>query len=382
MQRLIEIASRPRRMVVGLNSGTSMDGIDAAIVACEGAGPDVRLRFVAHAAFSYPDALRRELLCAPDLDGPALCRLHRRLGTSFAEAAKGVVGSAGLTLNDIDLVGSHGQTVVHLPAGADVASTMQIGDPDVVAYETGLPVVADFRAADVAAGGAGAPLMPRLDAALFGDVPGTLALNLGGILAWTHIGEDGVVTATDAGPCNVPLDLLAAAASGGVERFDASGRRAARGRFRPEVFAGLIADPWLTLPFPKTTGRERYGSAHVTRLLATYPDVPIDDLLATHLRFTGECLRLSLERRLGGVAGIRRVIGSGGGLKNPVLLGVLAEAAGCPVESSASAGIPGDAKEAVLFALLANERIAGIPANIPSVTGATRPVLLGKISGG
>ncbi len=382
MQRLFEIASRPLRMIVGLNSGTSMDGIDAAIVACEGAGPRVRLRFVAHAAFPYPDALRRELLRAPDIDGVAMCRLHRHLGSLFARAAIGVVQTSGLTLNDIDLVGSHGQTVVHLPAGSDVASTLQLGDPDVIAFETGLPVVADFRAADVAAGGAGAPLMPRLDAALFGDVPGTLALNLGGILAWTHIGADGVVTATDAGPCNVPLDLLAAAASGGVERFDDSGRRAARGTFRPDVFARLLADPWLALPFPKTTGRERYGSAHVTQLLAAYPDVPVDDLIATHLRFTGECLRLSLDRRLGGVAGIRRVIGSGGGLKNPALLAVLADAAGHPIESSASAGIPGDAKEAVLFALLANERIAGIPANIPSVTGATRPVLLGKISGG
>lgn len=384
MERLVAIARKSERTVVGLNSGTSMDGIDACVVKIRGGGAQAHITLVSHVARPFNDSVRETLLRAPDLTAVEVCQLHRLLGEEFAEVARAAVLAADLTLDEIDLVGSHGQTFVHLPSRSGSTSTLQGGDADIISARLGVPVIADFRAADVAAGGAGAPLMPWLDMALLADVPGTLALNLGGILAWTWLpgGRDGVL-ATDAGPCNVPLDLLAQRASAGKLRCDVDGKLALSGRVIPELLATLVADPWMSYPFPKTTGRERFGVEHVDRVLSAYARSTVADLIATHLEFTGVAFRRSLDVVIGGVERIRRVVASGGGIHNPALMRSLSAAlGGQDIVSSAAIGIPGEAKEAVLFALLANDRILGIPAGLPAVTGASCPALLGKIAGG
>lgn len=384
MERLVASARKDERTIVGLNSGTSMDGIDACVVRIRGGGRRATIQLLAHVARPFTAQLREHLLKAPDITAIDVCRLHRSLGEEFASVALDAIEAAGMVPTDVDLIGSHGQTLVHLPSEAGETSTLQGADADIISARLGVPVIADFRAADVAAGGAGAPLMPWLDMVLLGDIPRTLSLNLGGILAfcWLPGGREGVV-ASDAGPCNVPLDLLAQRATSGRQRCDVDGKLAASGRVVPEILRWLESNTWFAQSFPKTTGREHFGVAHVDQLLAKFPDTRVGDLIATHVALTASALRQAVDSVIGPPDTISRVVASGGGFHNPVLVGALSSAlGGQTILTSERFGIPADAKEAVLFALLANDRILGIPAGLPAVTGASHPALLGKIAGG
>ena len=371
----------PRR-VVGLMSGTSADGIDAALVEIERSGEATRARLLAFATHPYEPALRGRVLAAGEASVAELLDLHYRVGEAFARAALAVIEPARRQGLAVHLVGSHGQTARHHPrAGAHDgrAATLQIGEPAVIAERTGLPVVADFRPRDVAAGGEGAPLVPLVDWLLF-RAPGRVraCLNLGGIANVTVLGErlDGL-RAFDLGPANMPLDLVVAAWMGEAEGFDRDGARAARGRVDARLLAELMAHPFLALPPPKSTGREAFGRSFVEPLLARSVGREAD-LLATLTRFVAEAVADGLRRFVPGR--VDEVLVSGGGARNRTLMAALGEVlAPAAVRSLETVGMDPDAKEAVAFAVLANETLFGHPGNLPGATGAVGPRVLGKI---
>ncbi len=384
MERLARIAAKTERLVIGLNSGTSMDGIDALVVRIVGRGVEVRaepVRFVVH---PYDPALRRRLLRAPALDLEDATLLHVELGHAFADAALAAAEAARLKISDVDLVGSHGQTVCHLPRRGPgrTTATLQLGDLDIIAERTGVVTIGDFRTRDTAAGGEGAPLMPYLDWLLFRDRPRTLCLNLGGVANVTLVQRElEFCQAFDAGPANLPLDLLAARLTQEREAFDPGGRLAASGSVDPVLLDRLLAHPFLHEAPPKTTGREMFGAAFVDDLLARNTHLNLRDILATCSAFVATGVHRAVTTFLGIEGGPRQVVVSGGGLKNLTVMRHLKQLFfPVPVTSVADYGIDPDEKEALLFAVLANERLAGGASNVPRATGAKWPVCLGKIA--
>lgn len=371
----------PRR-IVGLISGTSADGVDAALVEIEGFRETTRVRLLAFATRPYAPELRARVLDLGDATAEELLRLHYRLGEEFARAALDLIEPARRQGLAVHLVGSHGQTARHHPRAADPdgrAATLQLGEPAVIAERTGLPVVADFRPRDVAAGGEGAPLVPLVDWLLFRR-PGRIraCLNLGGIANVTVLGErPEAVRAFDLGPANMPLDLVVQAWTGGVELFDRDGARAATGRVDRGLVAELLCHPFLALPPPKSTGREAFGRVFVDPLLARFAGREAD-LLASLARFVAEAVGEGVRRHV--PERIDEVLVSGGGARNGTLMAALGETlAPAAVRSIEEVGMDPDAKEAVAFAVLANETLFGQPGNLPSATGAAGPRVLGKI---
>ena len=377
------------RVVLGLMSGTSLDGVDAAVVRLDGTGAAVRVETLGFASEAYAPALRAALRAcveAATSDVRLVSQLHVRLAHAFADVAELALTEArgaapGLAL---DLVGSHGQTVQHVPdaepcAGRPVRSTLQLGCPATLALRLGAPVVSDFRAADVALGGQGAPLAPFLDAALLGAPDETrVLLNLGGIANLTVLPPGGAPAAAfDTGPANMVADALAAQHLGAP--FDADGAAAARGTADDALLDGLLADPYYAAPPPKSTGREAYGAAFVRRFDA----LAADDALATAVALTARTVAQAAAHAAPGAA---RVIASGGGVRNATLLRELraelrrAFGRAVPLETTAAHGLDPDAKEAVLFALLAHEWANGVRTGLPAVTGAARAARQGSLT--
>jgi anhydro-N-acetylmuramic acid kinase len=381
IQRIYDLRARPSRRIIGLLSGTSADGTDAALCEIEGAGEAMRLVSTTFVTTPFPRELRERIFRLARADATELCDVDVLLGEAFAAAALEVCVAAGVNIEDVDLIGSHGQTAVHHPrSGGHVGATLQIGEAAVIAERTGRPVVSDFRVRDVAAGGEGAPLVPLVDHLLFRKPGVRRALqNIGGIANVTLVCERVAdLVAFDNAPGNMPLDAVARAASGGTEAFDAGGRRAARGHIDAALLAELHEHPYLSQPPPKSTGRETFGKDFIYPLLARFGDRP-DDLLATLTRFVAEAIARSYRESL--PAPPDEVYVSGGGALNPTLMGHLAALlAPLPVATSASLGVDPEAKEAIAFAVLANETVFGHPGNLPSVTGAAGPRVLGKIS--
>ncbi|WP_456425947.1 anhydro-N-acetylmuramic acid kinase [Rhodocaloribacter sp.] len=385
--------ARETRLVAGLMSGTSLDGVDAAVARLSGSGRALRLEALAFVSLPYPEALRTALLAnsAPETSSVrALSQLNARLAHTYAEAVRAAVAAAGCAVTDLDLVGSHGQTVHHVPkaepcAGLPTASTLQIGDPSMLANLLGVPVVGDFRVADVALGGQGAPLVPYFDYALFSDDAETRGLlNLGGIANLTVLpagAPPGAVFAFDTGPANMVLDALARRHLGAA--YDAGGALAARGRVREVLLADLLAHPFFARTPPRSTGREDFGDAFVAAMEARAAAFGITapaDLMATAAMLTARSIHDAYVRFVAPRRRLDALIVSGGGVHNAFLMARLAEAfAPVPVRSVAAYGIDPDAKEALCFAVLAHETVNGVPTNLPSVTGAARPTLLGKL---
>jgi anhydro-N-acetylmuramic acid kinase len=380
LRRLYELRTRPSRRIIGLLSGTSADGTDAALCEIAGAGEDTRLVTCTFMTTPFSRPLRERIFGLAQADATELCDVDVLLGEAFAEAALEVCVAAGVRIEDVDLIGSHGQTAVHHPRSAGhIGATLQIGEAAVIAERTGCPVVSDFRVRDVAAGGEGAPLVPLVDHLLFRKPGVRRALqNIGGIANVTLVGERLTdLVAFDNAPGNMPLDAVARAASGGAEACDAGGHRAARGRIDAVLLAELHRHPYLSLPAPKSTGRETFGRGFIYPLLERFAD-HLDDLLATLTRFVAEAIARSYRELL--PAPPDEVYVSGGGALNPILMGHLAELlAPLPVATSAQLGVDPEAKEAIAFAVLANETVFGHPGNVPSVTGAKGPRVLGKI---
>ncbi|MEM1041867.1 MAG: anhydro-N-acetylmuramic acid kinase [Bacteroidota bacterium] len=381
LRRLLE---HEERVVAGVMIGTSLDGIDVAIARIAGSGRGLEVDTLAVRHAPYPPALREALhrnVEAATSSVRDLAQLGALLGRLFAEAVADAATRAGTPL---DLVGSHGHTVHHVPvperfAGHDgVASTLQLGDPPGMAARLGVPVVGDFRTADVALGGQGAPLVPYVDYALFGSPDEhRVLLNLGGIANVTILpagGEPGDVTAFDTGPANMVLDALAARLFG--ETIDRDGQHAASGTADEALLADLLGDPYFHGPPPKSTGREQFGTAYVERLVAR--GLSPSDLLATATELTARSVAEALARFAPVAPEV--VIASGGGIHNRELMRRLAEALGqVRVRTTADYGVEPDAKEALCFAVLAHEFANGVPTSLPSVTGASRPALLGAL---
>jgi anhydro-N-acetylmuramic acid kinase len=318
-------------------------------------------------------------------------QMNFRLGQIFAQAALSACRKFRVSPRRIELIGSHGQTVYHQGRrdrflGAAVASTLQIGEPSVIAAETGITTVGDFRPADMAAGGQGAPLVPWADYFLYRDARlGRAALNIGGIANMTAIPrkarpED--VFAFDTGPGNMIVDALVRHFSRGQRQFDRDARMARRGRLLPALLNQLMADAYFRLPPPKTAGREQYGTACVQRILewGRRHRARPEDLVRTTTLLTPLSVVDALNRWVLPRARVQQLIVSGGGAHNPLIMMQLA-AALSPIEllTSDGFGVPAGAKEAFAFALLANETIERRPANLPSATGAGRAAILGKV---
>ena len=360
-------------IVAGIMSGTSLDGIDVAIVDIKGRG----FRVLASWTVPYPTKVRQAILSASS--AADIARLHFLLGELYAQAVQ-------RSKLRPELIACHGQTIHHegepVPfLGHRIASTLQIGEAAVIAERTGLPVVSDFRPRDVAAGGRGAPLVPYVDYLLFRDPRRSrVALNIGGIANITAIpagARPEQVIAFDTGPGNMVIDALAGEHTGGRLHYDASGRLAAKGRLNRPLLKRLLAAPYYRKLPPKTAGREQYGSVFVERLLRT--KLPLPDLIATATVLTAATVAIGIRRFV--AAPVDELIVSGGGARNPEIMKHLAALLpGVAIATSSDFGIDIDAKEAIAFAILGYETWRRRPANLPSATGARHAVVLGKIT--
>jgi len=382
-------------LVIGMMSGTSADGIDVTLARISGAPPNLNAKLIGHAAIKFPDALRKEILRVAEqqpISAGALSQLNFRLGILFADAALAACRKFRFSPKRISLIGSHGQTIFHqgrpVPYfGAPTASTLQIGEPSVIAGRTGNTTVGDFRTADMALGGQGAPLVPYVDYLLYRHARlGRVSLNLGGIANITVLprgAKPQQVFAFDTGPANMLIDALVSHFTRGRQRFDKNAQLAAKGRSNPALLDELLRDPYLKLAPPKSTGREYYGHAYLKEVLALgrrYRTKP-NDLIRAATIFTALSIVDALNRFVLRKTKIDQLIVSGGGAHNPLILAQLSAALpGIEVLPSSRLGVPEDAKEAFAFALLAYETFHQRPSNLPSATGARGPAILGKIS--
>ncbi len=380
--------------VIGLMSGTSADGIDAALVEIGPGRGLPKLRLLRFDVFPFPDGLRDQILLAADDSGGGtgtLCRLNVYLGELFAEAARAIARRAGVAMTRVGLIGSHGQTIAHLPGSKiegshAIRSTLQIGEPSVIAERTGITTVADFRPRDLAAGGEGAPLTPYLHALLFRHPRrDRIVLNLGGIANLTFLprgrGRREVV-AFDTGPGNVLIDGIVSRLTQGALRSDLDGQIAAAGKSEPRLLRWLMAHPYFRRRPPKSTGRDTFGPELIDALLrrGAARRIAQEDLVATVTAFTAASVAFHVRRDLPRRAASAELITCGGGSRNPTLLKHLQlSLPACRLLTADEAGFPARAIEATAFALLAYLTAKGLPGNLPSVTGAVRPVVLGKI---
>ncbi len=386
--------AREEHLVIGLMTGTSADAVDAALVRFHGHGPASTHEVVAFRSIALEPALRREILAvagARVLEPERLMRLDAALGECYAAAVLELLAERPLDPRTIDAIGSHGQTVRHLPRAdnAGEALTLQLGSAARLAERTGIAVVSDFRSRDTAAGGEGAPLVPLFDWWRFRDAAESRALlNLGGMANVTHLPRGGsldALLAFDTGPGNAVLDALAALASGGRLQRDEGGALAERGTANEALLAELLADPFFAVPPPRSTGRERYGRSFAERLRARGADAGLADadVMATAVELTAASVALAVTRYLLPRGGVDKVAASGGGVRNPALMRALARRlAPVPLVTIESLGGDPAAKEAVAFAFLAHLTLCGAPGNVPGATGARRPVLLGHLTPG
>ncbi len=398
-------------LVAGLMSGTSADGIDVALVEISGLGWKTRLRLRAFQSVPYPGAVRRRILTiagGSSITAAELSQMNFLLGELFAEACRRVCRRAGIPIERLDLIGSHGQTVYHQNrvsklAGVEVRSTLQIGEPAVIAERTGVATIGDFRPADVAAGGEGAPLVPFLDY-LFYRHPrrGRVALNIGGIANLTAIPAGGApedVIAFDTGPGNMLLDALAEHATGGKLRYDLEGKMASRGTVSEALLDRLLGQSYFRRRPPKTAGREQFGRDYLKKyFLRCFPATRAGgrNALATATALTTESIARAIAAFLLPRFPVEECIVSGGGVRNRFLMRelrrrvmerarqrrLLSANAEIRVVASEAAGIPADGKEAVAFAVLAYHTFHRRASNLPAATGARHPAILGKVAYG
>jgi anhydro-N-acetylmuramic acid kinase len=380
--------------VAGIMSGTSADGIDVAVVRIAPGKQRPCVTLLAHEGFAFPAALRRAVLSAMNASSTStaeLAQLNWRLGLAYAEAV-----SATLKLHPVklDLIGCHGQTLYHQPraesyAGRRFACTWQLGEPAVMAAAIGVPVVSNFRPADMLAGGQGAPLVPLLDYVLFADAKrGRVLQNIGGIANLTAIpagaAADAVI-AFDTGPGNMVIDWLAQELFN--KKYDRNGNIAAQGAVLVPVLAEALRNPYFKQKPPRTAGREQFGRAYAAKFLvqcrrqSNHPE----DALATATALTAETITRSYKTYIESTMRGRGVdyIVSGGGARNATLMAMLTaklEPLGCEMAASEEFGLPAEAKEAAAFALLAWQTWHRLPGNLPRATGAARPVILGQVT--
>ena len=393
-------ASERSRLALGLMSGTSVDGIDVALVRI---APPIRKKITQNALHArlenfftvpFPSAVRAEVLRIAEgarVSPGEISQLNFRLGRAFGQAALRACRKFRVNPRLLSVIGSHGQTIFHQGApsrflGENISSTLQIGEPAVIAAITGVTTVGDFRPADMAVGGQGAPLVPFGDYLLYRDPGrGRAVLNIGGIANVTVIPKAAPphsVIAFDTGPGNMVIDALVHHFTNGRRSFDAEAHMASRGHLLPALVNSLLAENYFREAPPKSAGREQYGKAYVEKILAwgrRHRARP-EDLVRTATIVTALSIADALHRWVLPRTSLSQLIVSGGGARNPLILAQLSAAlGGIEVVTTEALGLPGDAKEAFIFALLADETLHGRPSNLPSATGARRPALLGKI---
>jgi anhydro-N-acetylmuramic acid kinase len=379
------------RYFIGMMSGTSADGIDAVVARVWANSRQLKASIVTHLHRPFPAGLRDEILKA-SLHGSVsqICELNFALGEYFAKAALAVIGKAKLAPKLIAAIGSHGQTIHHLP-NAIHPSTLQIGEPAVIAARTGILTVADFRVADMAAGGQGAPLVPYTDWALLTDPRRPRVVqNIGGIANLTLLLPGATldqVIAFDTGPGNMVIDGVVSALTRGAKTYDANGAIAALGKCSANVLKELLRHPFLSRVPPKTTGREEFGEPFINEALklARRARLSNKDTVATITAFTAESIadayrRFVFPRLKPAERPLLQIVLGGGGAKNRVLMRMLREKTQCELLTHEHFGINNSAKEALAFAILAHETLRGRPSNVPSATGALRSVVLGKLA--
>ncbi|MBF0453321.1 MAG: anhydro-N-acetylmuramic acid kinase [Magnetococcales bacterium] len=366
-------------LAIGLISGTSADGIDAVVVRTDGVGTP---ELLAAQENPYPPEVRQEVLALYQ-PGPneidRMGRMDNRLGELFAKAALTVCQKAGLSPDQVDVIGSHGQTIRHRPPDF----TLQIADPAIIAARTGIQTVADFRRADMARGGEGAPLVPLFHRAIFQAESEDLAiLNLGGIANLTWLSQEATsLVAGDTGPANTLMDHLVCriqGEEGSCHLYDDQGAGAAEGVVDQQALSWLLTHPYLARPFPKSTGREVFGDDYLDRFLSRFPHLINQDGLATLTRFTAETIAAAC-RTLASQTPYRLVVCGGGG-KNRTLLQMIEEILpAVSVVSSHALGIDSDSLESQCFAWMAVRTLKGLPSSDPGATGASQEAILGGV---
>ena len=371
-------------------SGTSLDGIDVAIIDMTGSGFKAKINVVTSHSVPYPKSVREALLAISNASAHTgdISRLNFLLGELYAEALEETAERASIPLGTIKLIGCHGQTIFHEGQGCQylgkkVSSTLQIGESSVISERTGIDVISNFRERDMAAGGKGAPLVPYLDYMLIRHRGrGRVAVNIGGIANLTAIPSNtntDRVVAFDTGPGNMVIDQLVTRITQGRQCYDRDGAIAAAGTVDPKLLAKLLRDKYFRAKPPKTAGREQYGPELVSKLLDT--ELSSEDLIATATALTAESIALGIRNFVFPEMRVDEVFVSGGGVHNPTMMRMLRKALEpIPVMESSEVGLDVDAKEAIAFAVLAYETAHCRPSNVPNATGAKRQVVLGKVT--
>ncbi|MGB9729175.1 MAG: anhydro-N-acetylmuramic acid kinase AnmK [Thermoprotei archaeon] len=392
IDRIEHIRKKEKRTVIGLMSGTSADGIDAILVELNGSGLETKFKIINFLVEKYPDEIRNYIFKTFEKGKVSdVSILNFVLGELFANACINLIKSSGLNMNDVDLIGSHGQTIFHMPipinvGGMRIKSTLQIGEPAVIAERTNLPVVADFRVRDVAAGGHGAPIVSYVDYILFRDKTKTrLIQNIGGIANVTVVPKDATldnVYGFDTGPGNMMIDAAVKILTKGKLTYDKNGNLAFSGRVQEKLLKQLMKHPYiLTLP-PKTTGREMFGENYTRRLIIKWlhNGYTPEDIITTLTEFTVQSIIENYKHFIFPKHNVSEVILGGGGAYNKYIVSRLKEELKhIKISLHEDYGIQSKLKEALAISILANETLNGNTNNIPNVTGATRPVVMGKI---
>ena len=373
---------------IGLMSGTSADSIDAACVRFAGAPPRLDWELLSFVTLPMTAELRQEIFAAfrPETGTvDKLCQLNFTLGEWFAKASLEAVKAANLTPAQVDFIGSHGQTVWHIPpnSGEGVPSTLQLGNPAVIAERTGITVVSDFRSRDMAAGGQGAPLVPFVDKLLLSHPTLSRAVqNIGGIgnVTWLPAGGAGEAFGFDTGPGNMLLDRAAEVLTQGQMHCDMDGKMAFAGKIQENFLQKWMAEePYFTRKPPKSTGRELFGVQRCDVYLKEMAGLSKEDILATLTAFTARSTAEAYKNFLPALPD--EVLLCGGGARNPAIAAMLQkELPTSRIGRTEDAGLPGDSKEAVAFAVLGYETMNRRPGNLPAATGAKGPVILGSIT--
>ena len=394
IENLIRLREKDSRNVIGLMSGTSFDGIDACLVKITGNGLSTEIEIIEFETYPYKEEIRELIFDASkEQTGRVdkICQLNFTLGKLFADAAGQIAEKSSIPISDIDIIGSHGQTIYHISslkekADKKVRSTLQIAEPSVIAQETGVTTVGDFRTRDIAAGGEGAPLVPYADFILFGkDGIDRAVQNIGGIANVTFLPAGcsiNEIIAFDNGPGNMIIDRFAEIITEGKLKYDKDGELASKGKLNQDLLERLCSHPYLSIPPPKSTGREDFGIQFSDNLYEELKRDNVDflDTITTVTVFTAKSISDSYRKYIQPSYKLSEVVMSGGGVYNPILLQFLKEyLENINIRKVEEFGIPSDAKEALAFAILANETICGNPGNVPSATGARERVVLGKI---
>ncbi len=393
MNRWNQLLERKSHIVIGLMSGTCTDGVDAALVEMEGYDIHTKVTLLNFLTIPYEEELRNLLLrIASGSYGGSyeISKANILLGHLFAEACVAVCEKGNMPIEKIDYIGSHGHTVYHQPQvelyfGHQIQSTLQIGEAAIISERMKCPVIADFRVRDMAAGGLGAPLVPYTEYLLYSENGKNIALqNIGGIGNLTYLPADGdrdKILAFDTGPGNMIIDALTTIYTKNQKTYDEGGRIAARGKIQPELLKWMLQDPYIHSAPPKTTGREHFGEGFVSEILQQIAKrkISLVDCIATSTMFTAKSIELNVRNQLPKIPECL-IIGGGGSQNRTLLRFIKSCLSQCKVMTNEELGMDSNAKEAIAFAILANESMYGICNNIPSATGAEHGVVMGKLT--